>query len=132
MSLSDGQLAYLAFVALSQLPGERSILCFDEIELHMHPGLLVRVMALMEKVAEHTPVLLTTHSRRVLDELSQPANSVVALVLNGENLQTEALKFEQSTLQPWLEQYDGLGRLLDAGYQESFLAAPSSQVEGAQ
>jgi len=81
-SLSDGQLAYLAFVALTQLPSTRSILCFDELETHLHPRLLTKVLGLLEIVAEDVPVLVTTHSRRLLDALDRPAESVRVLELN--------------------------------------------------
>jgi predicted ATPase len=120
-SLSDGQLSYLAFVALVQLPTERSVLCFDELELHLHPRLLTQVIGLLEIVAVGTPVVITTHSRRLLDELEDPAKSVNVLELNPTLLRTELRKFDCKTLDAWLEDYEGLGRLLDAGYQPSLL-----------
>jgi len=126
-SLSDGQLAYLAFVALTQLPTERSVLCIDEVELHLHPRLLTKVLGLLEIVAEDVPVVITTHSRRLLDALERPAESVRVLELNPQTLCTEILRLDSSTLNSWLENYEGLGQILDAGYRESFLAAPASE-----
>ena len=126
-SLSDGQLAYLAFVALTQLPSERSVLCFDELELHLHPRLLTKVLGLLEIVAEDVPVLVTTHSRRLLDALDCPAESVRVLELNPQTLCTEMLRLDSSALDSWLQNYDGLGQILDAGYRESFLAEPASE-----
>ncbi|MEO8496558.1 MAG: AAA family ATPase [Planctomycetota bacterium] len=126
-SLSDGQLAYLAFVALTQLRSERSILCFDELETHLHPRLLTTVLGLLEKVAENVPVLITTHSRRLLDALEDPAKSVRVLELNPQTLRTEMYKLDASALESWLQNYEGLGRILDAGYRESFLAESASE-----
>lgn len=126
-SLSDGQLTYLAFVALTQLPSTRSILCFDELETHLHPRLLTTVLGLLEIVAEKVPVLVTTHSRRLLDALEHPADSVRVLELNPQTLRTEMLRLDPSALDSWLENYEGLGQILDAGYRESFLAERASE-----
>jgi predicted ATPase len=125
-SLSDGQLAYLAFVALTQLPTERSVLCFDEIELHLHPKMLSQVLYLLEVVAEKVPVVVTTHSRRLLDLLSNPASSVAILDFDSQRWRTELRRFDAEALSAWLKDYEGLGKILDAGYQESFLSEPAS------
>jgi energy-coupling factor transporter ATP-binding protein EcfA2 len=77
--LSDGQLSFLAFVALLRLPRpERSLLVFDEVERHLHPGLLGRVFAMFESLARHAPVLLTTHSDRLLDWVADPVQLKIA------------------------------------------------------
>ncbi|MBI2481419.1 MAG: AAA family ATPase [Planctomycetia bacterium] len=125
-SLSDGQLAYLAFVALTQLPTERSVLCIDELELHLHPKMLSQVLSLLEVVAERVPVVVTTHSRRLLDLLSDPASSVAILDFDPQQWRTELRRFDAEALSDWLKDYDGLGKILDAGYQESFLSNPAS------
>lgn len=127
-ALSDGQLAYLAFVALARLPSERSVLCFDEPDLHLHPRMLTHVLSLLEMIAERTPVLITTHSRRVLDELTDPADSVGVLELNPTTLRTELGRLDAGALADWLQDYEGLGRVLDAGYQESFLTRPPAKA----
>ena len=124
-SLSDGQLAYLAFVALTQLPTERSVLCIDEVELHLHPKMLSQVLYLLEVVAERVPVVVTTHSRRLLDLLSDPASSVAILDFDSQRWRTELRRFDAEALSDWLKDYDGLGKILDAGYQESFLSNPA-------
>ncbi len=112
-NLSDGQLAYLAFVAMARLPTQRSVLCFDKLDLHLHPRLLTRVLTLMEMISEKTSVLLTTHSRRVLDELSDPAQSVVVLELDAEKMRITPQRLDEPALNSWLEEYDGLGQVLD-------------------
>ena len=113
--ISAGQLAYLAFVALTRLRPERSILVFDEPELSMHPKMLARVLGLFERVAENTPVLLATHSRRLLDLLDQPAQQVMLLELASDSLATVGLVPDEASLGEWLEDYDGIGDLLDHG-----------------
>jgi len=126
-SLSDGQLAYLAFVALARLPTPRSLLVFDEIEAHLHPRLLIRVMGLIRSIAERCPVLLTTHSRRVLDDLDEPAKSVGVLELDPDSLVTKLRRLDEAKLKDWLDDYDGLGQVLDAGYPESLFETEAGE-----
>ena len=83
-ALSEGQLSYLAFIALVELNRERSVLAFDEPELHLHPALLSRVVWMLEQVAETTPIILATHSDRLLDALSDPQRSVVLCNLDSK------------------------------------------------
>lgn len=115
-ALSDGQLAYLAFVALVRLPGEPSLIALDEPEAHLHPHLLVRVLEMFETLAERCPVVLATHSDRLLDELTEPATSAVLCELNAERA-TRLRKPDAAALTRWMERYRGLGDLRAAGYE---------------
>jgi len=82
---------------------------------------------MFEGLAEHCPVILTTHSRRVLDALSDPAASVRALELNQETMATEMKQFDSDALDEWLKDYEGLGKVLDAGYGASMLVKEENE-----
>jgi hypothetical protein len=83
--ISDGMLSYLAFVALFRLDGKvLSLLAFDEPDLHLHPHLLMRVLDFFETMAQERPVLLATHSDRLLDGLRAPERSVVLCELGPD------------------------------------------------
>lgn len=125
-ALSEGTLAYLAFVAMFRLPSKRSLLVFDEPELHLHPRLLARVMGFFQSIAERCPVVLATHSRRLLDELRDPASSAVLCELDEHNA-TRLRYPDRAALEDWLKDYEGLGRLLDAGY-ESEVMVPRTEA----
>jgi predicted ATPase len=83
-SLSDGQIAYLCFLALFEFHESRSLLVFDEPEVHLHPQLLARVAWLFEEAASKAPVIVATHSDRFLDSLS--ALSVAHVHVQFRNL----------------------------------------------
>lgn len=115
-SLSSGMLAYLAFVALVRIGDpDASLVAFDEPEIHLHPSLLGRVVALFEALAETQPVVLATHSRRLLDHLSDPKSSVVLCDLEEPSSATRLLRPDPEMLRRWLERYDGLGRAIEEG-----------------
>lgn len=125
-ALSDGTLAYLAFVALLRLPSERSLLAFDEPELHLHPGLLVRVLAMLERIAEECPVVIATHSDRLLDALATPAASTVVCEL-GDHRQTRLRRLSSELLAEWMRDFRGLGDLRASGLGQAVLQPPDAE-----
>lgn len=119
--LSDGMLSYLAFVALFRLNSSPpSLLALDEPDLHLHPQLLMRVLDMFEAMARKFPVLIATHSDRLLDGLSEPAKSVVLCELD-EKRATRLIRPDPKALALWLERYRGLGDIRSAGHEASVL-----------
>jgi predicted ATPase len=116
LTLSDGQLAYLAFVALAELSKDHGFVAFDEPESHLHPGLLVRVAWLLEELADSCPVVLATQSDRLLDALTEPAASVVLCELD-ETRATRLVRPDPAALEKWLKHYRGLGELRNQGLE---------------
>jgi predicted ATPase len=119
-AVSDGTLTYLAFVALFRLNTKKSLIAFDEPETHLHPELLQRVLGFFEAMAKERPVLLATHSDRLLDGLSDPARSVVLCELD-ERRATRLVRPDPEALRDWLTDYRGLGDVRGAGHAASIL-----------
>ncbi|MDX9720794.1 MAG: AAA family ATPase, partial [Myxococcota bacterium] len=94
----------------------RSLLAFDEPELHLHPALLSRVVWMLEELSERTPVILSTHTDRLLDALTEPVKSVV-LCEADEDDGVRLRRPNAERLADWLEHYSGLGSIRAAGYQ---------------
>ena len=115
-NLSEGQLSYLAFIALCELETPRSLLVFDEPENHMHPALLARAIGLLEEISQSCPVIVATHSDRLLDALAQPDRSVVLCQLD-ETRAMELRRPNKQRLDEWMAQYRGLGSLRSEGYE---------------
>lgn len=115
-ALSEGQLSYLAFIALVELNKQRSLLSFDEPELHLHPALMARVVWMFEEVARESPVVLATHSDRLLDALDNPSHSVRLCEL-GPTRTTILRRPHEQRLTEWLEDYIGLGAIRAAGFE---------------
>lgn len=119
-SLSDGMLSYLCFVALFRLNTRKHLIAFDEPEAHLHPELLMRVLGFFEVMARERPVLLATHSDRLLDGLSDPARSVVLCELD-ERRATRLVRPDPQALADWLTDYRGMGDVRSAGHAASIL-----------
>ena len=121
-NLSDGQLSWLAFVAMCRLNEGRSLLAIDEPELHLHPSLLGRVISLLQSL--DSPVLVSTHSDRVLELLEDPAAAVRVCSLEGSRAVVSRL--DPVELQRWLEQFGDMGQLRASGYLSRVLQTPPS------
>jgi predicted ATPase len=114
-SLSEGQIAYLCFVALCEFHEQSSLLVFDEPELHLHPELLVRVAWMLEEAAKTAPVVLSTHSDQLLDAIAEPGKAVRLCELD-ERRAMVIRRPNQERLTQWLKDYRGLGSLRSEGY----------------
>lgn len=119
-ALSDGTLSLLALIALARLDdGEtpRSLLVLDEPDLHLHPGAVGQVVALLEVCSARQPVVIATHSDRLLDSLSEPARSAILCDLD-EQRRLRLRRPDRAQLARWLEEYRGLGQLRAEGYDQ--------------
>jgi len=124
-ALSDGTLALLALIAITRLDadGTRSLLVLDEPDLHLHPGAIGQVVALLEDCGTRQPVVIATHSDRVLDSLTEPARATVLCDLD-ERRQLRLRRPDQAQLDRWLEDFRGIGHLRAEGYDRLVFPAP--------
>lgn len=113
--LSDGQVSYLCLVAMSELLSPCSLLCLDEPELHLHPGLVSRVVAILESIGKQVPVLVATHSNQLLDALQEPSSSV--FLCRQVDSGIELRQPTSALLSDWMADYQGLGSIRAAGYE---------------
>jgi predicted ATPase len=126
--LSDGQLSWLAFVALARLGRGRTLLAFDEPEAHLHPALLGRVVDLLQTAGEDAPVVVSTHADRVLELLDDPASAIRVCSLEGDNRAVVA-GLDRTELGRWLAQYGDLAALRASGFLKRVVAAPPTTSE---
>ncbi len=119
--LSDGQLAWLAFVALVRLNPGRTLLAIDEPELHMHPSLLGRVIALLQSPSAASPVFVTTHSDRVLELVNDPVESIRVCEVADGHATIESI--DPARLAAWLEDYQDVVELRREGVLDRVLTS---------
>lgn len=120
-SMSDGMLAWLGMIALCRLSQHKSIIAFDEPELHFHPALLGRTVQLFEACSKDVPMVLATHSDRLLDGLSDPIGSVIQCGLDDQGI-ARFLKADPAEFDRWLNHYAGLGSMRAAGVADVILS----------
>jgi hypothetical protein len=124
--LSDGTLALLALIAITRLDDNespRSLLVVDEPDLHLDPGTVGQIVALLEECSAQQPVVIATHSDRLLDSLSEPARSTVLCDLDEER-RLRIRRPDRALLDRWLARYRGIGDLRAEGYDELVFPLP--------
>jgi len=102
--MSEGMRVYLALLAALHAPDTPSLIAFDEPERSLHPRALRRIVKLMESKAEHVPIVVATHSDRLLDHLEDPA-SALRITRFSTEIGVRAEKLDPELLDAWLRDY---------------------------
>jgi predicted ATPase len=110
--LSDGTLRYLSLLAILLHPDPPPLVAIEEPELGLHPDVLPHVAELLVRASERMQLVVTTHSRMLVDALSDhPSSVVVCEKVDGES---RFERLDANALRAWLEKYS-LGTLWSMG-----------------
>lgn len=101
--MSEGMLTYLCLLAAIHAPERAAALAFDEPDTHLHPSALRRLVNLLESAATRSAVIVTTHSDRMLDYLSDPAASLRVCAGSREGVSIAPL--DREALDAWRKEY---------------------------
>ena len=111
--LSDGTLRFMALLAILCHPEPPPLVCIEEPELGLHPDVIPLIAELLKSASQRTQIVVTTHSKALIDEFSDDPESVVVC----ERTPDFGSKFErlsETDLELWLERYQ-LGELWQKG-----------------
>jgi predicted ATPase len=111
--LSDGTLRFLALLTILCHPEPPPLICIEEPELGLHPDIIPVVAELLRSASERTQLVVTTHSKRLIDEFSDEPESVVVCERDPEE-GTQFRRLSKDDLDVWLERYE-LGELWEKG-----------------
>ena len=110
--LSDGTLRYLHLLAVLLHPTPPRLVVIDEPDLGLHPDLVASLADLLIEASGRTQLVVTTHSRVLVDALSDHIGCVV--VCEREDGESRFERLDPKRLTPWLENYS-LGELWSSG-----------------
>jgi predicted ATPase len=110
--LSDGTLRWLALVTILLNPSPAPVTCIDEPELGLHPDIIPTLADLLRDASTRTQLILTTHSRDLVECFSDDPGSVcVCEKIDGS---TVIRRLDQERVKVWLKDYS-LGQLWSSG-----------------
>ena len=112
--LSDGTLRFLALLSILCHPEPPLLICIEEPELGLHPDIIPQVAKLLKSASERTQLIVTTHSKHLIDELHDTPESVVVCERYPEH-GTKLERLDKADLEAWLEKYE-LGELWETGH----------------
>ena len=110
--LSDGTLRYLCLLAILLHTEPPPLVAIEEPELGIHPDVVAKVAELLVDASQRTQLVVTTHSRMLVDALSDHSSSVV--VCEKEDGESRFARLDGNRLQAWLDDYS-LGDLWSSG-----------------
>jgi predicted ATPase len=113
---SEGTLRLIAYYTLLHQDELPPLIAIEEPERNLHPGALKEIAYVLERLAERTQVVITTHSSQLLDSFSSKNLSDwlgVLLLRNRPALGTEVLNLEdirtkREALDGWIADF-GIG-----------------------
>jgi len=110
--LSDGTLRYLCLLAILLHPSPPPLIAIEEPELGLHPDIIPHVAELLVRASEHSQLMVTTHSRVLIEALSSDPSSV--LVCEKKDGESVIVRLDSDRLSKWLQSYS-LGELWSIG-----------------
>ena len=81
----------------------------------------MRVLDFFTLMSADHPVLLATHSDRLLDGLERPADQIKVCERDPKDNQTRLRALDPEALRQWLDEYRGVGDVRSAGYLPNLL-----------
>ena len=110
--LSDGTLRYMAMAAILLDPKPPPLVVIEEPELGLHPDVVLCIGEMLIQAAERTQLVVTTHSRVLINALEYYPSSVV--VCEKWDGQSHMKRLDPEHMEVWLEKYS-LGYLWSIG-----------------
>ncbi|MFH1009350.1 MAG: AAA family ATPase, partial [Candidatus Latescibacterota bacterium] len=110
--LSDGTLRYLCLLSILLHPSPPSLIAIEEPELGLHPDVISHIAKLLVQASDRSQLVVTTHSRMLVDALTDDPSSVV--VCSNESGESRFERLDSAALAAWLEKYS-LGELWSMG-----------------
>ena len=114
--LSDGTLRYMTLLSILLHPDPPPLVAIEEPELGLHPDLIPEIAELLVEASGRMQLVVTTHSRMLVDALTEHSSSVV--VCTKENGESQFERLDEAHLKQWLEQFGAaatLGELWSSG-----------------
>jgi predicted ATPase len=110
--LSDGTLRYLSLLVVLLHPDPPPLVAIEEPELGLHPDVMPHIAELLISASKRMQLVVTTHSRMLVDALTDHPESVVVCSKEAGESRLERLDAEE--LKAWLVKYT-LGELWSKG-----------------
>ncbi len=110
--LSDGTLRYLSLLVILLNPTPPPLIVIEEPELGLHPDVIYQVAKLLIEASERTQLVITTHSRQLVDCLGDDPESVIVCEKHDGESVFERLDGER--MKVWMEKFS-LGELWSKG-----------------
>ena len=133
---SDGTLRLVAYYILLNEPNLPPLIAIEEPERNLHPGALTDIADVLERIAEQSQVIITTHSSQLLDAFNSEHlfdSLGVLLLRNRTGIGTEVFDLEEilhdrEALEGWIADF-GIGSgIFESELLQDLMEEPACQA----
>lgn len=129
---SDGTLRLIAYYILLNEPELPPLIAIEEPERNLHPGALRDIAYVLERLAQRTQVVITTHSSQLLDAFNSDNLSEslgVLLLRNRLGIGTEVINLEErseerAALKEWIADFGMGSTIFESGLLQDLMEEP--------
>ena len=129
---SDGTLRLVGYYILLNQPDLPPFIAIEEPERNLHPGALTDIANVLKQIAEHSQVIITTHSSQLLDAFDYESLSDslgVLLLRNRSGLGTEVINLEdvrgkREALDGWIADFGIGSAIFDSELLQDLMEEP--------
>ena len=129
---SDGTLRFVSYYTLLNQSDLPLLIAVEEPERNLHPGALKDIAYILERLAERTQVIITTHSSQLLDTFNSDdlSDSLGVLLLrNRPRIGTEVINIEdirdkREALAGWIADFGIGSAVFDSGLLQDLMEEP--------
>jgi len=111
--LSDGTLSLVCLLATLLQPNLPPVICIEEPELGLNPGVIHVVAELLHEASQRTQIIVTTHSEILVDAIGQLSPGAI-MICERDQEGTHIARPDPEKLSAWMEKYT-LGELWLSG-----------------
>ena len=120
---SEGTLRLIAYYILLNMPELPPLIAIEEPERNLHPGALTDIADVLERIAQYSQVIITTHSSELLGAFNRESlgDSLGVLLLNNrpgfgtEVLNLEDYRGQRKALDGWIADFGIGSAVFDSG-----------------
>ncbi len=130
---SEGTLRLVAYYALLNEPELPPLIAIEEPERNLHPGALTDIADVLERIAERSQVIITTHSSQLLDAFTPDdlSDSLGILLLRNrrgqgtEVINLDDIRRDREALDGWIADF-GIGSgIFDSELLQDLMEEPA-------
>jgi predicted ATPase len=101
--VASGTLRYLSLLAILFNPNPSSLICLEDPEVGLDPGVMPQFAELLKEVSQKRQIIVTTHSEILIDSLADTPESVLICEKGSKGTRLSRLGAED--LKSWLDSY---------------------------
>ncbi len=101
-NISDGTLRYLCLLAILYNPDRGNFICIDELEVGLHPDMILNIANAIKETADISTLVISTHSENLLNHFDLKH---IRVFEKGDNNATQVFAYSNEQFSAWYDHF---------------------------